>query len=656
MSNLNVALTLSLNDRLVAPLQRALAEVQKGVQAIEKDLMATNKASGQANATMASMQGPAMATKQAAELARNTQNAIGLAERLRTTFAGVGTVIKGVAAGAAGFQAAKYVMAAPLKSAASYEKQLADAANIAYSGMGTAERRAGMQGMDSSVKEAVRLGGGSRESALVGMNALFAADIDKNDVKALLPSIQKYSTAGNANPENIANLVIYGLRSLKLDAKDIPLMLDKTLASTNKGSMELDNLAKWMPQVGAAGGAAGMVGMKGYEQMLAGVQTSRLTAGTKDEAGTNFKDLLSMLNGHALMTAAKKMGIDVAGSLAKHIGDGGSAISGAVMLADHVVNQDPRQQALQRQLKASGLKFDEKGQPVYSSEQQQIMAQQATLFAGSSLGKLFHNQQSMQALVALRNNRDYFKANIEATGEANGQIGEGNMALIKTTTDFKNQQSENEKLFALTDGLNPVNSGLGKLAEATTDLYRKYPGYSTVVELAKWAIGGLAAAAAGAGAALGILGLLAKSAPAAAAVAAAGGAAPSAAGAAAAGGLAAVAPLAGAGLVAGGLVLGAGYLMSEQMNSTQGLTDRMNARGQRLQELQELARLDPGGKYDPEIDRLRAERDALRDKYGAQVGGGRGVVNPDMNVNVYLDGRQIQSSVNGRNDRDARRN
>jgi hypothetical protein len=651
MSNLNLALTLSLNDRLVAPIQRALNEVAKGAQAIEKDLLAMQKAGGATGQTLAGMQGPAMAAKQAAELARNTQNALSLADRLKNAFSAAGNVVKGLSAGVAGIAAAKFVLAAPLEKARSYETQLANAANIAYEGKDKATRQAGMKDMDATVTSAVRSGGGTRESALVGLNTLFAANIDKDVVKELMPHIQKYSTAGNANPENIANLVIFGLRSQKLSKEQIPLMLDKTLASTNKGSMELDNLAKWMPQIGAQGALSGMSGMKGYEEMLAGIQTSRLTAGTKDEAGTNFKDFMSHLTGHALKTAGKRAGINVVGTLAKHLESGGNVLEGAVLLSDYIVNRDPRQKALQTKLDAGGVKRDRTGKRIYSPEQEAIMQQQSILFAGSALGDLFHNQQSMQALVALRNNRDYFKENLTATGEAKGQIGEGNMELLRDTSAFKKQQSENEQLFALTNALNPVNSALGKLSDETTELYRKYPTLGAVMQGTGLAVKALSAAALGSAGAVALFGLALKKQAAEMGLPGKPGAITTTAT-----GLAAATPLITAGVIAGGVVLGAGYLMSEAMNTPQALGGRIDTRNQRINELQDLANLDPSGKYAPEIDRLKAEVDALRTKYGEQVGGGRGVVNPPMNVNVYLDGAQIQSSVNGRNDRTARRN
>jgi hypothetical protein len=101
------------------------------------------------------------------------------------------------------------------------------------------------------------------------------------------------------------------------------------------------------------------------------------------------------------------------------------------------------------------------------------------------------------------------------------------------------------------------------------------------------------------------------------------------------------------------------------MNSVQGLTDRINSRNDRLKELSDLSALDRPGRYAGEIEALTADREALRARYGEQIGGGRGVVNPGMPgagapgdrvvraiedlgkrpIKVYLDGREIASQV-----------
>ena len=410
------------------------------------------------------------------------------------------------AAGVAAFQAGKAVVAAPLAQERSYERQLADTANVAFVGKDLNGKRAGMVSLDKAVKAALRGGGGKREDALGALNDMIASGVVTNEqATTALPTIMKYSTAGNAEPSVIANLATKLLQS-GFKVEQLPVLLDKALVAGQAGGFELKDMAKWLPQLIATGDQAGLMGMHGYEKILAAAQASVITAGTKDEAGTNLKDLLSHLSSHALKTSAKRMGVDAVGMLTTAMGKGEDSLSGVVALSDYIISKDPRAAAMQKKLDGSATKRDAQGKPVYSEEQQSIMQQQAKLLEGSAIGNLFHNQQSLLALVALRNNRKYVEDVMQQVGGAKGQFGQDNYALVAGTNEFKQQQKDNEKLFAQTNAVEGVNNALGNFSQGMTDLYQKYPGFGEVLEGTKLAVGGLGAAALGAGTVLALLG------------------------------------------------------------------------------------------------------------------------------------------------------
>ena len=650
MSNLNVALTLSLNDRLVAPLQRALAEVQKGVQAIEKDLLATNKASGQANSTMANMRGPEMAAKQAAELARNTQNAVGLAERLKTAFSGVGNVIKGVAAGAAGFQAAKFVMAAPMQEARTYDRQLRDLGNTAYGDLSGDKFTAKIGGLNKLLETAVREGGGTREGAVGAASTLMAqGGLSEVELAKVMPTIMKAATAANADAKDIANVVAAAIKN-GFNPDQISTMIGKAIASGQAGGFEMKDMAKWLPKLLAAGSTIGMTGMKDYEEILAMAQVSRTTAGGSDEAGNNLLNFLLKVNSSDTQVDAKKQGIDLSGTLAKNRDAGMTASSAFIGILRSQMDKDPRIIKLRSQF--AGAAND--------SERTASLKAQESIFAGSAMGKFLQDRQALMPAIAAINNPAELKkqlAAVQAGGTDTTQRAFGNIA---DGADFKTQQKENEKLFALTDGLNPVNTALAKLSDHTTELYRKYPGYATVVELGKWALGGIAAAAVGAGGALAIFGLALKKQ--ALEMAVPGGVGKPGALVPAATGLAAAAPVIATGLVAGGLVLGAGYAMSEAMNTPGAINSRVDSRNDRLAELTELVKLtkDGGGStasLEKEMTALRTDRDNLLVKLVSmdEVARELRALN-SRPVQLVVNGDVLANSVGAYHERHARRN
>ena len=89
--DLRVALTTSLDDRLVGPLRRSLDEVEKNLKGIQKTLEGVTGNSQKAGQSLTGMQGPAQAARQVMELSKHTQNAVSLAEKLRSAWTVVAT-------------------------------------------------------------------------------------------------------------------------------------------------------------------------------------------------------------------------------------------------------------------------------------------------------------------------------------------------------------------------------------------------------------------------------------------------------------------------------------------------------------------------------------------------------------------------------------
>jgi hypothetical protein len=645
--DLRVALTTSLDDRLVGPLRRSLEEMEKHIKGVQKVLDGVTGSSQKAGQSLAGMQGPAQAARQVMELSKNTQNAVSLAEKLRSAWTVAGNTIKGVTSAVAAYQAAKYVMSGPLQTARSYDRQLADAANTAFSDRTTAGRQAGMGELDATVTKALRTGGGKREDVLAGLNEMLASgSVNAAQAGSLLPTVAKYATAGNASVADLSTIVVRALQSGFKEA-DIPKVLDMALAAGQKGGFELKDMAKWLPKLLAAGNVSGLGGMDGYARILASAQGAVTTAGSKDEAGNNLLNLLLKINAPDTANDAKKLGIDLSGSLAAARGKGVNSLDAFVNLVDQIAGKDSRMVALRKQATVAGT----------DDERKSTLTAQADILQGSAIGKIVQDRQALLALVAELNKRDYISGVQTYAMGANGQYGASNFGLVSSTADFRLNQQDNEKLFAQGSGLGGVNGALGQLAETATDLYRKYPGYAAVVQTATWAIGGLGAAALAAG---GVFALLGKG---------IGGAVPAvvpgavpavvAPAAVTTAGAVGAAGLAGSGLLVGGVVLGAGYMMSEAMNSDKGLRSRIDSRQARLAELTELSNLDGGGnaRLNTEIAQLRTDRDNLLAKLvGADEVSRELRALQNRPVQVVIDGQVLATSLNNTNERTARRN
>lgn len=619
--DLRLALITSLNDRLVGPLRRSLDEVEKNLKDVEKELANVTKGSKDAARALGGMDGPTKAAREVANLGRNTEHAVNLAKRLQQAWNAAGGMMRGVVKGMAAYQAARYVVAPVAQQARSYDRQLADASNTAFSDRSLAGRRAGMGELDAAVKQALRAGGGKREEVLSALNEMLASgSVTAGQAQGLLPTIAKYSTAGGASVTELSNIVVRALQNGFKEA-DIPKVLDMALAAGQKGGFELKDMARWLPKLLAAGRMSGLGGMEGYARILASAQGSVITAGSKDEAGNNLLNLLLKINSADTQRDAKNLGIDLSGSLAAARGKGVNSLDAFVNLVDQIAGGDSRMVALRKQ--AAGAGTDE--------DRRSALTAQADILQGSAIGKIMQDRQALLSLVAELNKRDYISGVKRDVMGANGQYGTSNFALVSNTADYRVQQGENEKLFAQTGAMGGVNAALAKLADTTSSVYQQFPGFATAIEAAKLALTGLAAAAGAAGLAglamgAGKAGLLARAGAMAGRVAGAGGALATAVGSASVLGAA----------VAGGAGYGAGTLLYRGIDET-GAADSLGGGIAKL-----LALL---GSDDAKADVARREK--FEQTMLAAI---------NRPIVLSIDGREVTTAVAWHNNLAARRN
>lgn len=588
---LKLSLDLSLNDRLVGPLKRALGEVrselgkvvnglnkvatigeqagrglslvgsrtnlvgkaaqeaERGLRGMHSELAGVAEKSEKVAGNLqkvakeaAGLRNLARATKEVGDAAKDAERKTSAFSRVRAA-AGV---VAGVAAGSA-------VIAAPARRAADYDTALRGLANTAYAGKPLAERRAGLAGLDAAITGAVRYGGGTRDQALATLNDLVASGtMSLDDAKRMLPSLQRGGTGSGADPTQLAQIAIRSSQSFKIPSNQIGQVLDMAMAAGQAGGFELRDMAKWLPAQMASARGLGLSGTAGLATLLAANQASVITAGSKDEAGNNLVNLLGKANSSDTAADFKKIGIDLPGSLAAARGKGVDGLTAFVNMVDQIVAADPRFQAARRSA-ASATGDDRRA----------AFESQADILQGSSIGKVIQDRQALMALVALMNNRSYTADVSKQIGSSAGAINDA-FSLFQEGAGYKFDQRAFDQQEAQTRSMNDANGVLTKLAEAQSALYREYPEFAKAVEGATTMVKAFSVALAGAGLVNMLTGgggggLIARGAGAAVGgagslVAAAGGA-----GAVALGGAAATAAL--------GVGYGAGTLLNAGINS-----------------------------------------------------------------------------------------
>lgn len=405
---------------------------------------------------------------------------------LRTAFSLAG-------AGVAG----KMVLQGPVSQTMDYSMQMAHAANTIFSGRSVAERIAGKSQINEAVMAGVRQarGGVTREDSLAGVKTLAASGEYGNDpgaVFAMLPTLTKAAAANNASVTDMANIAIKAKSTMGLT--NTGRILDMAAQGGIEGQFELRDMAKWLPQQMAYAKRSGLSGEQGFASLVAANQLSMTTAGSADEAGSNLKNLLSKVNSTDTAADAKKMGIDLSGSLAAAQSKGVGGLDAFLNLSEKVAAQDPRLVKLREQAKGA------KGDDLRSNMQSQI-----DILEGSSIGKLVQDQQAMGALVALLNNRGKFDEIRDKTLAANG-TNEDLLSVIGSESGAKAQLAAAEAANNMQTALDRVNPLIGSAADGFSALSQQFPVMTAALTGSALGVGALGAAAIAAAGSLTLLG------------------------------------------------------------------------------------------------------------------------------------------------------
>lgn len=529
--------TLKLRDQLSAESQRALESVRKGAQstgaAVASSGRATREAgraaveAGKATVQAASQAATAItqqaaatdrATKATRELGQATnetkaraeqmakawidlghkeRNVLGLVNRLKQVdqFARraeqglasaartAGRLGQSVAQGGAALAAGGYVAGRALAKPIDYESRLAGMANTAFNDKDKAGRQAGSRQLDDAIISAVRQGGGTREGAAEALDKLIASNaMSPAAAMQMLPKLQKAATAAGANPVDMADIAVSGIKQGFFKAGQVGEALDKGIAAGNSGGFELKDMARWLPQLMAS--ASGMKSMAGYERLLASAQASAVTAGNTDQAGNNLFNLLGKLSSRETARSFKAKGIDLSGTLAKAREDGQLPLDAFVQLIDtQVVGKDKAFQALKA-----------KAATAQGAEKVQALTDMTDILQASAVGTVMEDKQALMALVAEMTQREVVKRSLGAMAGAGGAAQTG-WEVHADTTAYKLQQATNEKDIAASGVLDQVSGPLGNVTTKATELAREFPVLATASFAAATAISALAAAA-----------------------------------------------------------------------------------------------------------------------------------------------------------------
>lgn len=417
----------------------------------------------------------------------------------------LGNIGRGVAGLVAGGTAAGMVLAQPMKKQMDYDRSLAMTSNTAFAERDVAGRIAGKAELNNAVKSAVEIGGGTKEDALGALDTMLASGAVKADTAMkLLPTLQKGSTATGASTDDLAKIAISAMQQFDISEDKIGEVLDKAVAAGQAGNFELADMARWLPKQMAAGKSAGLSGMSGFEALLVGNQQARVTAGTSDEAGNNFANLLAKLTSKETNERFKNLkikgkdgqehGVDFIASMEAQKKKGKNSIEAFMSIMDQVIGQDGKYQELQKKLK--GAKKE---------DQAKLLGEMANLVEGTAIGQVISDREALMALLGIRNNVSLGKEVKESLDKSEGAVDTSH-AVIKDTNSYKVEDAKNSVDFAQMEGMKGFNDALGDVSVKIAEYAKSYPDLTGKIVTAGTVVAALSAAAITAAGSLRLLG------------------------------------------------------------------------------------------------------------------------------------------------------
>ena len=534
-----------------------------------------------------------------------------------------------VAGVAAGLYAAKTALDKPMD----YDMKLRAVTATAFAGQGIDALRDGRGQVNDLVMNAVRQAKGStREKALLAYEKLVGTgSFSKQESDDLLPMIMKTSVASTSEPTDLVQAAEKMKVTFGLKPAEIQTALSKLMRGGQEGGFEIKDSAKWIGPL--APYFKGYKGMAGIESMVTMLQQVRSTAGTNDEAANNLRNFVQKIGADSTRKDFAKQGIDLPAEMAQGVVRGETPIDTYMAQLEKVMaKQDPEGKA------RAAMRTADKS--LSAEERQQKYEQIAEIYKTSGISKIINDLQEMGGYSGLAGTKEYGKKVLKSVREENGNAVKTGYEFMREGTGAKATALGNEKDNAVTNAFEGKAGVLNKLLDAASNLAQEFPALATAATGATVALTAL-------GGAMGIFALLARRSagglplpgvpglpggaklPSAAPTMTSQMAFNAAAAAPAVMSAGAVAGTMAAGLAVVGVpILGAGYLLSEQANSRDGLRGRIADRSARIGELDTIM---AGGGSPAAMERMLAEkqrlvqdRDTMTDKQNALGGGGNG--------------------------------
>ncbi|RMT61689.1 hypothetical protein ALP29_05215 [Pseudomonas syringae pv. avii] len=278
-----------------------------------------------------------------------------------------------------------------------------------------------------------------------GTGVLIAGGISSaKELEAYAPVMAKTATATRASMEDLGAVAIALDKNLGISAAGLDRAMSMLAYSGKRGLFELQDMAKWLPQLTPQFAALGITGERAVAEIGASLQVARMGAGSNDEAANNFKNFLSKLTAPDTIKSFADANIDLKESLQFLVKDGFSPMEAMLkVITDYTQKKSPAAAAGFR--KAMALE----------DEQERDIAL-TRLNETFKLGELFRDQQALAYI------RPAIANQAEQKSIQSGSIEAADQGILDKDWE-RRMGSPKEQLKALTIGLTDLGITVGSI-------------------------------------------------------------------------------------------------------------------------------------------------------------------------------------------------
>lgn len=315
----NLSAMITIGGAITGSLKSALGSTRDGLNQIGKSITDLKQRQKELNGVITSQEklgsaGSALRVQYAnQELTVINKQIAALKERERIMLASAegrakakGTIASGgLQVGAAIAAAAAF--GAPIRAAADYEYQLRMIGNTAN--MTDAE----ISGLGSAIRAATSQTGQSAQTLTKSIGFLVAAGMEVGTAREMLGQIGRAATATGGDIEDLAKAAFVLNDTLKIaPGAEMAAALDTLAQAGKEGNVELKDMAKQLPVLGAGFASLKMGGREAAATMGAALEVARKGAADADEAANNMKNFIAkVMSPETLKKAKKEFGVDL---------------------------------------------------------------------------------------------------------------------------------------------------------------------------------------------------------------------------------------------------------------------------------------------------------------------------------------------------------